>query len=83
MQNIYKTTGRDYEKQGDCILPNLKIADEKEYHISIWGQRYRRHLKENHRILYYNYLTRSILNRHNSEVDVRAKTLPPFRYVSS
>ena len=58
--------------QGDHALPKLAINDESEYHIGVWGQRYRIHLKENHRILYYNYLTSGTLNWHIAEVDKRA-----------
>lgn len=39
------------------------------------GQRYLRHLKENHRIIYYNYLTKGILNKHITEVDIRAEKI--------
>lgn len=70
-----ENNGLWYEKQGNYILPILNIADKKEYHIGIWGQRYCRHLKTNHRILYCNYLTAGTLNRHISEVDKRAKAM--------
>ena len=75
MQTIFESIGGRYEKQGDYILPRLKITDESEYHIGIWGQHYRRYLKNHHRILYYNYLTVGTLNQHISEIDVRAKAM--------
>ena len=34
----------DYHQDGDYVLPNLKVDDEKEYYIGVWGQRYRQHL---------------------------------------
>ena len=34
-----------YELQGDYYLPCLKLPDEPEVHIGIWGQRHRRYLK--------------------------------------
>lgn len=72
MKTIYETMGGKYEMRGDYVLPRLKVGDEEEYHIGVFGQRYRRHLREQHRILYYNYLTAGTLNRHIAEVDERA-----------
>ena len=34
-----------YELQGDYYLPCLKLPEETEVHIGIWGQRHRRYLK--------------------------------------
>ena len=38
-------------------------------------QRYRRHLRQNHRILYYNLLTAGTLNRHLAEVNQQAESM--------
>lgn len=75
MKTNFETPGVQYERQGDYRLPKLKIGDTNEYHIGVWGQRYRRYLKENHRIIYYNYLTSGTLNRHLAEVDERASEM--------
>ena len=39
------------------------------------GQRYKRHLKSNHRVIYYNYLTSGRLYEHLAEVDTRAEVM--------
>ena len=75
MKSIYEETGGTYTRQGDYELPNLKIPPEKEIEIGVWGQRYRRYLKQRHRIRYYNLLTAGTLNRHLAEVDQQAETL--------
>lgn len=75
METIYETTDGKYEMQGDYALPSLKVGDEEEYQIGVFGQRYRRYLREQHRILYYNYLTAATLNRHITEVDERANRM--------
>lgn len=75
MKTIYESMGGIYEKQGDYLVPALMLADEKEYEIGAWGQRYRRYLKEHHRILYYNYLTSGTLDKHLAEVDERARVM--------
>lgn len=73
MKSIYEITGGTYQRQGDYELPNLKLPTEKEIEIGVWGQRYRRHLKQNHRIQYYNLLTAGMLNEHIAEVDYQAE----------
>ena len=45
-----------YELQGDYYLPCLKLPEESEVHIGIWGQRHLRYLKQYHRVRYYKKL---------------------------
>ena len=75
MKTIFESTGLQYEKQGDYMLPKLKIEDKNKYCIGVWGQRYCRYLKEHHRIIYYNYLTSGTLCRHLAEADKRANEM--------
>lgn len=72
MKSIYEEAGGTYTRQGDYELPNLIIPPEKEIEIGVWGQRHRRHLKQHHRIRYYNLLTAGTLNGHLAEVDQQA-----------
>lgn len=74
MKSIYETAGGTYQRQGDYELPNLRLPSEKEFEIGIWGQRYRRYLKQNHRIRYYNLLTTGTLNEHLAEIDRQAES---------
>lgn len=73
MKSIYEQVGGTYTRQGDYEFPDLKVPPEKEIEIGVWGQRYRRHLKQRHRIRYYNLLTSGTLNRHLAEVDQQAE----------
>ena len=75
MKSIYEEAGGTYARQGDYELPNLIIPPEKEIEIGVWGQRYRRHLKQHHRIRYYNLLTAGTLNGHLAEVDQQAERM--------
>ncbi len=54
---------------------HIEIEDKAEYKIGVWGQRYRKHLQQNHRVLYYNYLTSGTLYQHISEVETQAENL--------
>lgn len=74
-KSIFEETGGTYTRQGDYELPDLKAPTEKEVEIGVWGQRYRRYLKQYHKIQYYNLLTAGTLNEHLSEVDQQAERM--------
>ena len=75
MKSIYKEASGTYTRQGDYEFPDLKVPPEKEIEIGVWGQRYRRYLKQHHRIRYYNLLTAGTLNGHLAEVDQQAERM--------
>ncbi|WP_316631103.1 TnpV protein [uncultured Ruminococcus sp.] len=62
-----------YTRQGDYNLPNLKLLEQEQREIGIWGQRRRRYLKERHKILYYNLLTRCKLIDHLTDINEEAQ----------
>ena len=64
-----------YELQGDYYLPCLKLPEESEVHIGIWGQRHRRYLKNHHRVRYINLLTSSKLNSYLADIDRQAEEI--------
>ena len=68
-------TGIRYELQGDYYLPCLKLPESDNRPIGIWGQRRRRYLKEHHRILYYNLLTRGKLHDHLADINEEAEEM--------
>ncbi len=59
----------DYTLVGDVYLPNL-VTNETNYKIGFWGQRHKEYLKENHRVIYYNFLTSGKLNSYLHNVDI-------------
>ena len=67
-------TGIDYTLVGDVYLPNLVSADTN-YPIGIWGQRQKEHLKENHKLMYFNLLAQGKLNSYLHDIDIRAKKM--------
>ncbi|EOI6537321.1 TnpV protein [Enterococcus faecalis] len=60
---------------GDYNLPNLKLPEQTEVTLGRWSQMRRTYLKEHHKILYYNLLTKGILNSYLAEVQQRASEL--------
>ena len=53
----------------------MTIPEEEQKPIGIWGQRHARHLKQHHKILYYNLLTSGKLNAHLAEIDRQAEEM--------
>ena len=64
-----------YELQGGYYLPCLKLPEESEVHIGIWGQRHRRYLKSHRRALYTNLLTSGKLNSYLADIDRQAEAM--------
>ena len=64
-----------YELQGDYYLPCLKLPEEGEVHIGIWGQRHLWYLKQYHRVRYYNLLTSGKLNNYLVYVETWAQQM--------
>ena len=64
-----------YELQGDYYLPCLKLPEEVEVHIGVWGQHHRRYLKEHRKTAYTRLLTSGRLNSYLNDIDQQAKKL--------
>ena len=74
-QTLFEQNGGTYTQQGDYLLPNIKLPEQPEYEIGVWGQRRRRYLKEHHRILYYNMLTKCTLHPHLADIEQQAQRM--------
>lgn len=74
-KSLFEQLGGTYTQAGDYLLPNLTIPEEEQKPIGIWGQRHARHLKQHHKILYYNLLTSGKLNAHLAEIDRQAEKM--------
>ena len=61
-----------YELQGDYYLPCLKLPEEEQQPIGIWGQRHLRYIKQHRKVLYTNLLTSGKLNGYLSGIDKQA-----------
>ena len=64
-----------YELQGDYYLPCLKLPEEEQVHIGIWGQRHLRYLKENRRVLLSNLQLSGKLNSYLADIDRQAEDM--------
>ena len=51
-KTIFEEMGGTYTQVGDYLLPDLKLPEEEQQPIGVWGQRHRRYLKEHRRASY-------------------------------
>ena len=68
-------TGIGYTLQGDYYLPDLKIPDEENKPVGLWGQQHARYLKQNHKVLYMNLLTSGLLNSYLADIGKQAEDM--------
>ena len=68
-------TGIRYTLQGDYYLPDLKLPDQEDKPIGLWGQRHLRYIKQHRKILYINLLTSGKLNDHLTDIDKQAEDM--------
>ena len=64
-----------YTRVGDYLLPDLKLPEEEQRPIGVWGQRHRRYLKEHRRASYATLLTRGKLNGYLADIDRQAEEM--------
>lgn len=76
MKTIFENNGGAYTQVGDYLLPNLSLpAEEKETNIGVWAMRHKRHLKQNHKVRYYNLLTSGKLETYLADIEEQAQNL--------
>ena len=68
-KTIFEQFAVTYSQQGDYLPPNLKLPEQSEYNIGVWGQRRRRYLKQHRPIIYTNLLTSCKLSEHLAEIE--------------
>lgn len=74
-KTILEEMGGSYVRQGDYFLPDLKLPEEEVKPIGIWGQRHKRYLKQNHRVLCMNLLTSGKLNSYLADINEQAEEM--------
>ena len=74
-KTIFEEMGGTYTQVGDYLLPDLKLPEEEQQPIGVWGQRPRRYLKEHRRATYATLLTSEKLNSYLSDIDRQAEEL--------
>ncbi len=74
-KTIFEEMGGTYTQVGDYLLPDLKLPEEDQQPIGVWGQRHWRYLKEHRRASYATLLTSGKLNSYLADIDRQAEKL--------
>jgi tnpV protein len=74
-KTIFEEMGGTYTQVGDYLLPDLKLPEEEQQPIGVWGQRHRRYLKEHRRATYTALLASGKLNSYLADIDRQAEEL--------
>ena len=74
-KTIFEEMGGTYTQVGDYLLPDLKLPEEEQQPIGVWGQRHWRYLKEHRRATYATLLTGGKLNGYLADIDRQAEEL--------
>ena len=75
-KRIYnEQTGISYTLQGDYYLPDLKLPEQEDKPIGLWGQRHLRYIKQYHKVRYTSLLTGGKLNGYLADIDKHAEDM--------
>lgn len=74
-QTIFEEMGGTYTQVRDYLLPDLKLPEEEQQPIGVWGQRHWRYLKEHRRATYAALLTSGKLNSYLADIDRQAEEM--------
>ena len=75
MKSLFEQMGGTYREENGYLIPNLGLPDEEQHTIGIWGQRHKRYLKENCKVLYADLLTSGKLNGYLADIDRQAEEM--------
>ncbi len=64
-----------YELQGDYYIPCLKLPEEEQQPIGVWGQRHLQYIKQHRKVIYTNLLTSGKLNSYLADIDKQAEDM--------
>lgn len=70
-----KSNGLWYELQGDYYIPCLKLPDEEQVEIGVWGMRHLEYIKHHRKGFYTSLLIGCKLNRYLADVNKQAEAM--------
>ena len=72
-KSLFEQLGYTYHEENGYHIPDLRLPDEEEQNIGLFGQRHLRYPKEYRRGTYINLLTSGRLNIYLAEIDKQAQ----------
>ena len=70
-----KNNGLWYELQGDYYIPCLKLRDEEQKEIGVWGMRHLEYIKQHRKAIYNRLQTECKLNSYLYDVNSQAEKM--------
>lgn len=70
-----ESNGLWYELQGDYYIPCLKLPDEEQVEIGIWGQRHWEYIKRHRKGFYTSLVLDCKLNRYLADINKQAEEM--------
>ena len=70
-----KNNGLWYELQGDYYIPCLKLPDEEQKEIGVWGMRHLEYIKQHRKAIYNRLQTECKLNSYLYDVNSQAEEM--------
>ena len=70
-----ESNGLWYELQGDYYIPCLKLPDEEQVEIGIWGQRHLEYIKHHRKGFYTTLILDCKLNRYLADINKQAEEM--------
>ncbi len=72
-KTLFEQLGGTYHEESGYIIPDLRLPEEKELAIGLFGQRHLQYLREYRRVAYINLLTSGRLNTYLADIDRQAQ----------
>ncbi len=72
-KTLFEQLGGTYHEESGYIIPDLRLPEEKERTIGLFGQRHLQYLREYRKVTYTNLLTSGRLNAYLAEIDRQAQ----------
>lgn len=73
MKSLFEMNGGTYRQEGDYLIPDLELPEEKEHNIDKYGRLHKKFIKENYPAYYSTLLMSGNLFDYLEEIDLRAK----------
>lgn len=73
MKSLFEQLGGTYHEEKGYLIPDLRLPEEEEKEIGIWGQRHLEYLKQYRKGRYINLLTSGRLGVYLADIDRQAQ----------
>ena len=74
-KSLFEQMGGTYTQVGDYLIPNLRLPEQQDQPLGVWGQRHARYLKQHHKSIYMNLLTSGKLIGYLVDIENQAKNM--------